>query len=83
MLVISTSEFGANPKTYFDKLDEGISIFIKQGKDKFYKISSVKEDDTLMTREEFSIKINRAVKQVENGHYKILTPEYKKELLGL
>jgi hypothetical protein len=35
-----------------------------------------------MTKEEFLAKINRSVKQVENGQYKVLTPEYKKELLG-
>ncbi len=41
-----------------------------------------KEDDTLMTEEEFYEKIDRSIKQVEQGKVHRLTPELQKELFG-
>lgn len=41
------------------------------------------DDDTLMTEEEFYAKIDRSIKQAEEGNVKILTKERQKGLLGL
>lgn len=42
-----------------------------------------KEDETLMTEEEFYAKIDRSIKQAEEGKVKTLTKEEQKEFLGL
>ena len=41
------------------------------------------EDDILMSEEEFYAKIDRSIKQAEEGKVKTLTKEKQKELLGL
>jgi hypothetical protein len=41
-------------------VDEGVEILIQRGKNKSYKILPVRDDDTLMSKEEFFAKIDRA-----------------------
>ncbi|MGC4128456.1 MAG: hypothetical protein QM564_02615 [Bergeyella sp.] len=41
-----------------------------------------KEDDTLMTEEEFYAKIDRAIKDAEEGKVVEYTPEMRKKLFG-
>jgi hypothetical protein len=69
MLVVSTREFRQNQKNYLDQIDEGVQILLQRGKDKCYKISSIKKDDTLMSKEELHAKIDRALEQYERGEY--------------
>ncbi|MDR0743681.1 MAG: prevent-host-death protein [Tannerella sp.] len=56
MLVVSTREFRQNQKSYLDRIDAGAQVFIQRGKNRCYAVSAVKEDDTLMTEEEFLLK---------------------------
>lgn len=67
MLVISSREFRDNQKSYLDKIDEGIEILIQRGKNKSYKITSVTEDDSLMSKEEFYAKLDRSIQQAKDG----------------
>jgi hypothetical protein len=61
MLVISTREFRQNQKNYLDKIDAGIQVFIQRGKDKCYCVSPVREDDALMSKEKFLLKVDNDV----------------------
>lgn len=81
MLVISTREFRDNQKSYLEKVDEGIELLIRRGKNKSYKIVPVTEDDSLMSKEEFFAKIDRGLEQYRNGEY--ATIETKDDLIRL
>ena len=82
MLVINSREFNENPTIYFNKVDKGVEVLVKRGKNKSYKIVPTVEDDTLMSEDEFFAKIDRALKEAEEGKVKRLTPEYRKFLFG-
>jgi antitoxin YefM len=82
MLVISTREFRANQKSYLEKVDRGLELLIRRGKNKSYKIVPVKEDDSLMSKEEFYAKLDRSLEQYKNGEYEELTPELRMQLFG-
>ena len=76
MLVVSTREFRDNQKSYLDKIDSGIEILIQRGKKKSYKIVPVKEDDTLISKEDFFAKIDRALLEAKEGKiYSMLQDE--------
>jgi hypothetical protein len=84
MLVVSTREFRNNQKSYLDKIDEGIELLLTRGKNKSYKILPVIEDDTLMSKDEFFAKLDRAERDYAEGRYRTLeTEEDIKNLLGL
>jgi hypothetical protein len=61
--------------TYFDMLDEGAEIVIKRAKNRSYKVVALPPDDTLMTREEFFAKIERAEEDIRQGRYTVLKPD--------
>ncbi len=67
MLVISSREFRANQKSYFDRVDSGEEIIVQRKGDKSYKISPVSKDDTLMSKSEFIEKINSSLQQIKDG----------------
>ena len=67
MLVISSREFRANQKNYFDRIDNGEEIIIQRKGNKSYKISPITEDDTLMSKSEFLEKINISLEQIREG----------------
>jgi hypothetical protein len=69
VMVISAKEFEQNLETYFDKIDRGVKISIKRGKDKIYKLTASKKDDSLMTKEEFDAMIDERLKDYEEGRY--------------
>ncbi len=84
MLVISSREFRANQKSYFDKVDEGAQIVIQRGKNKSYKLIPIKEDETLMSEEDFYAKLNRSIQQAKKGRVtRIDSLEDFKKLLGI
>jgi antitoxin (DNA-binding transcriptional repressor) of toxin-antitoxin stability system len=67
MLIISSREFREKQKSYLEKVDNGIEILIRRGKNKSYKIVPVTEDDTLMSKEDFFAKIDKAAQSVKEG----------------
>ena len=67
MLVVSTREFRDKQTSYLDKIDAGDEVLIQRGRKKSYKIVPVSDDDTLMTKEAFFAKIDRALKQAQEG----------------
>lgn len=66
MLTISSREFRTNQRHYLDQVTQGVELLITRKKDAF-KVSRVKKDDTLMTKEEFYAKIERAKEQARQG----------------
>ena len=67
MVIVSSREFRDKQKSYLDKVAEGVEVLITRGKNKSYRIVPVVEDDTLMSKEEFFSKIDRALKEAEQG----------------
>ncbi len=61
MLIVSTGEFRGKQKSYLDKVDSGTELIIQRSKNRSYKVVPVKEDDTLMTREEFFAMIDASL----------------------
>lgn len=66
MLAISSREFRTNQRHYLDQVAQGIELLITRKKDAF-KVSKVKKDDTLMTKEEFFAMIDEAKEQARQG----------------
>ncbi|MFR9546375.1 MAG: type II toxin-antitoxin system Phd/YefM family antitoxin [Rikenellaceae bacterium] len=67
MLVISSREFRANQKSYFDRVDSGEEIIVQRKGNKSYKILPISQDDTLMSKSEFVEKINSSLQQIKEG----------------
>jgi major membrane immunogen (membrane-anchored lipoprotein) len=67
MLVVSSREFRDKQKNYLDKADEGEEILIQRGKSRSYKVIAISDDDTLMSKEEFFEKIDRALQEAKQG----------------
>ncbi|MFR9649460.1 MAG: type II toxin-antitoxin system Phd/YefM family antitoxin [Rikenellaceae bacterium] len=75
MLVISSREFRANQKSYFDRVDGGEEIIVQRKGNKSYKITPISEDDTLMSKSEFIEKINTSLQQIKEGRVATLKGE--------
>jgi len=67
MLVITSREFRENQASYFDRVDQGEEILVQRKKNKAYRIVPVKEDDTLMNKDEFFAKVEKSLKQAKEG----------------
>ena len=80
MLVVSTREFRDKQTSYLDKIDAGVEVLIQRGKKKSYKLVPVSGDDTLMTKDDFFAKIDRAAQSIKEGKGK--TVHSKKELIA-
>jgi antitoxin (DNA-binding transcriptional repressor) of toxin-antitoxin stability system len=69
MVIISSREFRDKQKSYLDKVDEGVEVLIRRGKNKSYRIIPVTEDDTLMSKEEFFAMVDQSLKDIEEGRF--------------
>lgn len=74
MLTISSREFRTNQRYYLDQVAQGIELLITRKKDAF-RISRVEKDDTLMSKDEFHAKIERAKEQARQGLGFAMKPE--------
>ncbi len=79
MLVISSREFRANQKSYFDRIDGGEEIIVQRRGSRSYKITPVSEDDTLMSKSEFIEKISTSLQQIKEGRATTLSAEVEIE----
>jgi hypothetical protein len=75
MLVVDSKEFNENPTIYFNKVDKGVEVLVKRGKNKSYKIVPTVEEDTLMSEEEFFAKIDLARQEIREGKCTIVRSE--------
>ncbi|MFV8332660.1 prevent-host-death protein [Flavobacterium sp. GSP14] len=84
MIVISSREFRDHQKKYFDLIDDNEQVIVQRGKNKSYKLVPIMQDESLMTEAEFYAKIDRALKQAEEGKVlEIKSAQEFKSLLGL
>lgn len=67
MIIISSREFRDNQKKYFDLVDSNGQIIVQRGKSKSYRLLPINENETLMTEADFYRKIEKSIKQSENG----------------
>jgi hypothetical protein len=84
MIVISSREFRDHQKKYFDLIDGNEQVIVQRGKNKSYKLVPIKEDESLMTAAEFYAKIDRSIKQAQEGNtLEIKNAQDFNTLLGL
>lgn len=84
MIVISSREFRDHQKKYFDLIDDNEQVIVQRGKNKSYKLVPIMQDESLMTEDDFYAKIDRALKQAEEGKVlEIKSAQEFKSLLGL
>lgn len=74
MVVVSTREFRNNMATYLSYISSGQELILKTRDKGSFVIRKVKEDDTLMSKEEFFAKIEESEKQIERGEYSVMKP---------
>ena len=72
MEVVSTRQFRDNMATYLEHITDGQELILKTRDKGSFVIRKVKEDDTLMTKEEFFAKIEESRKQIERGEYTVI-----------
>ena len=75
MEVVSTREFRNNMATYLGYISSGQELILKSRDKGSFVIRKVKEDDTLMSKEEFFAKIEESEKQIERGEYSVMKPD--------
>lgn len=61
--------------TYLKHITDGQELILKTRDKGSFVIRKVKEDDTLMTKEEFFAKIEESRKQIERGEYSVMHPD--------
>ena len=76
MLVISSRDFRSNQSKYLGMAAKGLGVVLTTRNMGSFKIVPVSEDDTLMTREELYKKIDKGIKEIQEGKgYKVGTKE--------
>jgi len=83
MLIISAREFRDKQRSYLDKVDTGTEILIQRRKNKSYKIVPIIEDDTLMSKEDYFLRLERGFQSIKEGKGREYTLEEIDELFGL
>ena len=68
MLVISSREFRANTGRYLDLVSKGQDVILKSRSLGSFRLNPVKENDMVMSESEFYSKIDRSIKQAEEGN---------------
>lgn len=83
VIEVSSREFRANQKTYFDLADKGEKIILKRGKKQAYVLTPVDNDDLYFTPEMLE-KIDKSIQQAKEGKVEYLNSvEDIDKLLGL
>jgi antitoxin (DNA-binding transcriptional repressor) of toxin-antitoxin stability system len=83
MLIVSTREFRDKQKSYLDKVDEGVEIFIQRANNKSYRVVPVSDDDTLMSWEKLNAIVECGLDDIKNGKGKQYTMEEFRVKMGL
>lgn len=73
MEVISSRDFRAQMGEYMRKALSS-DVIIKSRSHGSFKLVPVSEDDTLMSKEAFFAKIDRALQSIEEGHFHTMMP---------
>lgn len=83
MITVSSREFRSKQKSYLDKAANGAEVLITRGKKEAFRLVKVTEDDTLMSKEAFFARIERAIADVKEGKtYQMLPDESLDDFLN-
>lgn len=75
MVVVSSREFRANQRKYFD-LARTNDVVITSRAHGSYRLVPVTEEDTVMTKEELYQKIDKGIREIREGKgYRVTTKE--------
>lgn len=75
MVVVSSREFRANQRKYFD-LARSNDVVITSRSHGSYRLVPVTEEDTVMTKEELYQKIDKGIREIREGKgYRVTTKE--------
>ena len=67
MIIVSSREFRANQGKYLGMAAKGEDVVLQSRGNGSFKITPITSDDTLMSKEVLYAKIDRAVRQFEEG----------------
>ena len=82
MVVISSRDFRSNQSKYLGMAAKGQGVVLTTRSLGSFKIVPVREDDTLMTREELYSKIDKGIQEIKEGKgYRVSTKEDLDRLL--
>lgn len=73
MITVSSREFRSKQKSYLDQVAQGIELLVTR-KNESFKVIKVTEDDTLMSKEAFFARIERAIADVKEGKTYTMKP---------
>lgn len=73
MITVSSREFRSNQKNYLDQVARGAELLITR-KNESFKVVKVSEDDTLMSKDVFFARIERAIADVKEGKTYAMKP---------
>jgi hypothetical protein len=71
LVEVTSRQFRDKQKTFFDLADAGKQIVIMRGRKQAYTLTPLKDDDLYFTPE-MEAKIERAMKQIENGESTVI-----------
>lgn len=86
MTVISINEFEANNAKYFELANKGEKVWIKRKKKIAYVLTTASDEDLedeLYFTPEMMKKIDKSMKDIEEGNYTILTEEMQREMFRI
>jgi len=83
MVVISTREFRTKQGQYLGMIVNGEDVVLKSREKGSFRIVPIQKDDTLMSKEQFFAKIDRALEQAKQGKTRTLSKEEQAAFLGL
>lgn len=67
MIIISSREFRANTGRYLDMVAKGIDVILKSRSCGSFRLTPVKENDMVMSEQEFYEKLDHSINQVKEG----------------
>ena len=66
MVIVSGKEFRSRQRKYLDMAADGQTVILRTRRGSF-RITSLSEDDTLLSKEELYDKINKGIQDIKSG----------------
>ncbi|MDR0606518.1 MAG: hypothetical protein LBG80_19770 [Bacteroidales bacterium] len=82
VIQVSSREFQANPKNYFDLADNGAQIILKRGRKQSYILTPT-DDEDLFLSPKLKARIDKGLQEIKEGKIIPYTLEQLREKMGL
>ena len=82
IIQISSREFRANQKDYFELADNGIQIILRRGRKQAYILTPV-DDEDLFLSPALQERINRSLQEIKEGKTKSYTLDELRNKMGI